>query len=140
MTATFHLEVVTLNKKLYDQKVSSLTVPGADGELTILANHVPLVVLLKAGEILVKDESGQESFLVISRGSLTVQKNKAVVMATSADLVDELNEEKIKQAQEQAEKILREKSFADDRSSADATAALEHAIAQMKTIRRRRRY
>jgi F0F1-type ATP synthase epsilon subunit len=54
--------------------------------------------------------------------------------------LDELNEEKIQEAKERAEKALKDKQFADDRSFADATAALEQSIAQLKVLKRRKHH
>lgn len=44
-----HVFVGKVGETLYDGQAISLTVPGAAGELTVLAGHMPLVTTLKAG-------------------------------------------------------------------------------------------
>jgi F-type H+-transporting ATPase subunit epsilon len=46
---TFSVSLVTPEGPAYEGEVEMLVVPGADGEIGVLARHAPLVALLKAG-------------------------------------------------------------------------------------------
>ena len=63
--STFHLVIATVGEALYDNAASSVTLPGSDGEFTVLANHEPFVTTLKPGTIRVKnDEKAEQEFQV----------------------------------------------------------------------------
>jgi F-type H+-transporting ATPase subunit epsilon len=133
------LEIISMYRQVFNGKVVSITAPGIEGEITILPHHIPLITPLKAGEIKIKEEGGTEKFLAIGNGFLMVEGNKVSILADSADLLDELTEEKILEAKKRAEIALTEKKFADDRSFADATALLEQSIAQLKVLKKRKK-
>ncbi|MBN1258191.1 ATP synthase F1 subunit epsilon [Candidatus Peregrinibacteria bacterium] len=137
--AQISLEIISLDRHVFNGKVVSLTVPGISGELTILPHHIPLVAPLKAGEITIRETDGQAKYLAIGSGFLVVANDKVSILADSADLLEELSEAKIMEAKEKAEKAIREKQFADDRSFADATAVLEQSLAQLKVLRKRKK-
>jgi len=133
------LEIISMYRKVFAGNAVAITVPGVEGELTILPHHIPLITPLKAGEIKIREEDGKEKFLAIGNGFLMVESDKVSILADTADLLDELTEEKILEAKQRAETALTEKKFADDRSFADATALLEQSIAQLKVLRKRKK-
>jgi len=49
--ATLRLEIVTPAAKAYSEDVDMVTVPGSEGELGILPQHVPLLTSIKPGEL-----------------------------------------------------------------------------------------
>jgi F-type H+-transporting ATPase subunit epsilon len=139
MAATFQLDIISLTKPTFSGPVNSITVPGADGELTIMAHHIPLITPLKAGEIIIRHDD-KETYMAVSSGFLVIDPGKVTVLADSADMLDELDEEKIMAAKAQAEKMLTEKQFADDRAFADTSAVLEKSIAQLKVLKRKKHH
>ncbi len=48
---TFKLKILTPDEKLFDGEVSQVVLPTKAGEITVLANHIPLISLLSIGEI-----------------------------------------------------------------------------------------
>jgi len=133
------LEIISMYRRVFDGNAVSITVPGIEGEITILPHHIPLITPLKAGEIKIREEGGNEKFLAIGNGFLMVESDKVSILADTADLLDELTEEKILEAKQRAENALKERKFADDRSFADATALLEQSIAQLKVLKKRKK-
>lgn len=85
-THTFKLEIVLPETPLPARNVSSIDVPAADGRLTVLANHQPLIAALAKGLMIVTDKDGQTTTFEISAGALQVDNNVATI------LVSELNE------------------------------------------------
>lgn len=53
MAATFSLKVLNPKHVVFEGKVESVFLPGDAGEFELLAYHVPIVSLLKEGEIVV---------------------------------------------------------------------------------------
>lgn len=137
MDKNFQLEIISLTHPSFSEKVTSVTVPSIDGELTLMAHHIPLITLLKAGEITLR-QGDREAFFAISSGFLVVDPNHVSILADSVEKLEELNEEKIRIAKENAEKLLTEKKFSDDRSFADVTATLEKSLAHLHILKKHR--
>jgi F-type H+-transporting ATPase subunit epsilon len=138
MSSTVKLEIITLTRPLYNGRIVSVTVPTTEGEITVLPNHIALMTPLKAGEIVVRHEGGKEDYVAISGGFLVVAPKKITILVDSAEMLEELDEKKIQEAKDRAEKLLTDRQFADDRAFADATAMLEKSIAQMKVLKRKK--
>lgn len=75
----FQLFINALNKSIFEGKAESLVLPGIDGELTILKNHIPLLTSLKSGKVRYKIEK-KEFSLDIKRGILEVRPERVVVL------------------------------------------------------------
>lgn len=73
------LKILTPEKRIYESQVVSVTVTGADGRLTILAGHAPMVAMLTEGPIIIRTE--RETIEgVTGRGLLRVDRNETAVM------------------------------------------------------------
>jgi len=79
MSNTFHLIIASVGETKFDGAAVSVTLPGADGELTILAHHEPLVTTLKQGTITVRESLGEKTFTIES-GIVEMSGNRAVVL------------------------------------------------------------
>ena len=138
--APFSLKIVTPERVVYEDTVDSLTATTQMGEVTILPNHVALVANLSAGEMRVTT-NGEEQFLVASTGFLEVRPgNKVVVLADTADRVEELELEVIEEAKERARRLLEEKRNVDEVAFADAAAMLERELARERVVIKRKKY
>lgn len=80
MAKFFHLSVARLTETLYEGDALSLTAPGDEGVLTVLAGHEALVTPLTAGTLRFVSGSGETTELEIPRGILEVSCNQATVL------------------------------------------------------------
>jgi F-type H+-transporting ATPase subunit epsilon len=102
-------KIVTPEKTIYENEIFQVTIPTTEGEITILPNHIPLISVLKAGDLRFKDSNG-EQHMAVSGGFVEVQgKNQIVILADHAQRVEDIDidkaEEARKRAQEQMEKL-----------------------------------
>ncbi len=75
-----YIHIAKTNGVLWGGEADSLTAPAREGEVTILAHHVPLATALKAGRLVVK-KAGAEVFTHdIDRGVLEVTAESATVL------------------------------------------------------------
>ena len=58
---SFTLVITAIDAPLYSGEAFSVTLPGEDGAMTVLAHHQALITRLKAGTILVKDAAGDHT-------------------------------------------------------------------------------
>jgi F-type H+-transporting ATPase subunit epsilon len=99
--ATFELSLVTPDGSAFDGEVEMLIVPGADGEIGVLARHAPLVALLKAGSTRVHLRRNQEvREFATGPGFFKVEQDRALALVDDAVEVDEIDPAR---AQEQLE-------------------------------------
>lgn len=77
---TFHLVVASVGQTFFDSRAQSVTVPGAAGEMQLLAHHEAIVTTLKLGTISVKDQEGSLHSFPVESGVLECANNRVVVL------------------------------------------------------------
>jgi len=99
------LEIVTPERRVFDETVDSVTVPTATGEVGILPNHAPLISSLKSG-ILSFANKGASEKMVVSGGFVEVSTSKVSVLTDIAEKADEIDVEAARAEREAAQKVL----------------------------------
>jgi F-type H+-transporting ATPase subunit epsilon len=134
MADKIRLRVVTPSRLLLDEEVDEVTAPGAFGEFGVLPDHIAFLSLLVAGEMSYKQGSAR-SYFAVSGGYAEVLDNTMTVLANSAEYADEIDVERARRAEEQAEKQMRQLN-PDDKEFIAADAALRWAQVQMQVANR----
>jgi len=75
------LEIITAESQLYSGEVTSVKLPGMDGEFEILNNHAPVISTLDKGIIRVIDNNNKTENFDINGGVIEMQNNKIIVLA-----------------------------------------------------------
>lgn len=76
----FTLTIATVGETLFHGEAVSLTVPSTNGEITILANHEPIVSVLREGEVIVRLAEGEPRVFAVTHGAVEVNDNRVVVL------------------------------------------------------------
>ena len=74
------LVIAKVDQVYFDGEAVSVTVPGSDGEMTILSNHEPFVTTLKPGNITVRTDPNEEQTFEITSGVLEVHAGGATII------------------------------------------------------------
>jgi F-type H+-transporting ATPase subunit epsilon len=77
---TLNLNIARVDKSLFTGAVLSVTVPGTEGEMTLLADHTALVSALRGGTIMIKHVDGTEENIPVQNGTLEVSQNHVTVL------------------------------------------------------------
>jgi F-type H+-transporting ATPase subunit epsilon len=101
------LELVIPQRKLMEVQTPWVTIPGSEGELGILPEHVPLLTMIGTG-LLRWSEGGQERRAAVHYGYAQVAANRVSVLVEMAERRGEIDAERARQAAERARKELRE--------------------------------
>lgn len=131
-------EIVTQERVVFEGTVDAVNLPGSEGRMGILPNHTALLTTLGYGEVIVRT-SGQEEFFAIGGGIVEVQPDRVVILADSAEHVEEIDIERAERARRRAEKYMSEGVPDDPERYAQIRASLERAQIRIDVARRRRR-
>jgi F0F1-type ATP synthase epsilon subunit len=74
----FKLKIVLLDGQEIEKEVSSLTCKTELGELTLLANHQPIIVIIEPGEIIL---DSKEKIFVNQKTILEFRNNQAKLLS-----------------------------------------------------------
>ncbi|MFA5926358.1 MAG: F0F1 ATP synthase subunit epsilon [Parcubacteria group bacterium] len=128
-------KIVTPERTVYESEVDQVTLPTSEGEITVLPNHIPLISVLRAGEIVAKREN-EEVAIAASGGMIEVQKNEITVLADTAERAEEIDVKRAEEAKARAEKIKEEKIRMDETEYATAAAILEKNLARIRVAKK----
>lgn len=110
MAETFKLKVVASNKVFFDGECLSLTIPMLDGgSKAFLAHHANTITPIDVGEMKIKKLSGEEIFAFVGNGLLEFFNNECTLVCISAELPEEIDARRAKEAEIRAEEELRQK-------------------------------
>jgi len=126
--STLRLEIVTPERKLYEEDVNMIVVKGVSGELGILPHHIPLVTPLKIAPVKAK-KSGGDEWIAVHGGFMEVRKDKVVILAEAAELGKDIDLMRARQAKERAERRLAEKAA--DLDYKRAELAFQRALSRL---------
>jgi F-type H+-transporting ATPase subunit epsilon len=115
-TKTFDLSLVTPEGAVYEGEAQMLIVPGAAGEIGVLARHAPLVAMLQAGEIRVKAGGEWQSFAA-GPGYFKVQQDRAIALVDDAVKAEEIDVEQARREVEEARARLERIDSGEDEES-----------------------
>jgi F-type H+-transporting ATPase subunit epsilon len=105
MADTFQLEIVTPERMLVKDSAEEMQLPGKDGYLGILPGHAPLITELAIGQMTYRS-GGTVHTLAVAWGFAEVLPDKVTVLAELAELAEDIDVKRAREAKERAEKRL----------------------------------
>src|SRR5687768_5634547 len=95
MAEAFQFELVSPERLLVSEKVESVVIPGAEGEMTVLANHSPVMTTIKPGVVTVKSTGGGEERYVVFGGFADILPEGCTLLAESAVAVGDIDRDDV---------------------------------------------
>jgi F-type H+-transporting ATPase subunit epsilon len=127
--ARLRVEVITPEGPAYADEARMVIVPGAEGELGVLARHAPLVARLNPGETRVMQTENEWVAFATGPGYFKVQHDVALVLVSSAQKANEIDTAAAQRDLEAAQQRL-EKARSDEDERAARRAARDVADAE----------
>ncbi|TAN32947.1 F0F1 ATP synthase subunit epsilon [Patescibacteria group bacterium] len=135
--ATLKFKIVTPEKTVYENDIFQVSIPTMTGEITILPNHIPLVSILKSGEMKVVDKLG-EQYIAVAGGFLEVKgNNEVVILADNAERAEEIDITRAEEARQRAEEQMKQVKTVQDIDFAKLQAVIDR---EMNRIRVGKKY
>jgi F-type H+-transporting ATPase subunit epsilon len=116
---TFSLSLTTPDGAVFEDEAEMVIVPGAAGEIGVLARHAPLIALLQAGSTRVYKNRDAEDVVEFATGPgfFTVEQDRALALVDTAVDVREVDpdtaREQLEEARAELERVERGESDAD---------------------------
>ena len=131
-------KIVTPEKVIYENEISQVTIPTMNGEITILPHHIPLVSVLKAGELKIKDKDGEHN-LAVSGGFLEVRgNNEIIILADHAERVADIDIAKAEEAKQRAEEQMKNIKDVQDVDYARIQAMIDRETNKLRVAKKYR--
>jgi F-type H+-transporting ATPase subunit epsilon len=114
---TFSVSVVTPDGPAFEGDVEMIVVPGASGEIGVLARHAPLIATLKAGSTRVHPGDGAVREFATGPGFFQVLQDRAIALVDDAVEASEIDDaratDQLEKAKAELDAIERGESTAD---------------------------
>lgn len=131
------VHVVTAEREVYaEDGVDQVTVPGVEGELTVLPQHAALLTMIQPGIMRIV-KGGEETDLAVMGGFLEVRDDRVTVLADAAERGEEIDVVEVEEARRRAERALEERQS--EESIVEAAASLQRALLRLRAAERTRR-
>jgi F-type H+-transporting ATPase subunit epsilon len=132
---TFSISLTTPDGSVFDDEAEMVIVPGAAGEIGVLARHAPLIALLQAGStrVYTNREAQEVQEFATGPGFFTVEQDRALALVDTAVNVREIDpavaEDQLEQAKAELERVERGESEADRWQLEQRIKAAENQLA-----------
>ena len=128
--AVFTLEVVTQERTVVMTEVEYVLLPGTDGSFGILSGHQPIMASLGIGVLEFGPLHGKRRKIALGGGFMEMNGDRLNVMAHTAELAEEIDVLRARQAKQRAEQRLADRHG--DLDIARAQIALQKALLRLK--------
>ena len=120
--ASFKFDLVSPERLLVSEDVESVIIPGAEGEMTVMPDHAPVMTTIKPGVVTVKAAGGAEQRYVVFGGFADILPSGCTLLAEEAVAVGDINREDVNDAKSDGAKAKAQEYL-------DQLTTLEQAIA-----------
>ena len=124
MAELMKFELVSPERLLMSEDVQQVTVPGSEGEFTVLARHAPVLSTMRPGLLSVIANGGNEEKIFVRGGFAEVNPDGLTVLAEEAIHMSDLDQNALAQQIKNAEEDVADAT--DDEKRARAQEALDH--------------
>ncbi|RWB19188.1 MAG: F0F1 ATP synthase subunit epsilon [Mesorhizobium sp.] len=128
MAEAFKFELVSPERLLVSEQVEFVVIPGAEGEMTVLAQHAPVMTTIKPGVVTVKAAAGKEERYVVFGGFADILPSGCTLLAESATHVNDIDRADI------TRRIQEAREDAADAKDDESRAKAEQFLSQLTTL------
>jgi F-type H+-transporting ATPase subunit epsilon len=120
MAEAFKFELVSPERLLVSEDVEWVVIPGAEGEMTVMASHAPVMTTIKPGVVTVKASSGSEERYVVFGGFADILPSGCTLLAESATHVNDIDRDEIQRRIQEAKEDAADAKDDETRTKAEA--------------------
>ena len=103
MEKAIAFKIATPEAVIYEDEVFQVSIPTTSGEITVLPGHIPLISVIQAGELKIKDKEG-DHVLAVAGGFVEITgPREIVILADNAERAEAIDIERAEAAKKRAE-------------------------------------
>jgi len=103
---TFNLQIISPVRVFFDGEAVMAEMKTTEGEIGVLAGHIPLTAILTPGILRIKQLDGEKE-AALHDGFVKITKDKVVILAESCEWPDEIDINRAEEAKLRAERRLK---------------------------------
>ena len=111
MEKNFNLEIISPESILLSEKVNSVTIPSFEGEMTILADHIPLITFLRPG--ITKVEGSKQNQFFVEEGTVEFSNNTLIILSSTITSLESIKNQNINKIIEESKSKLTQDNLSD---------------------------
>jgi F-type H+-transporting ATPase subunit epsilon len=119
MADSFKFDLVSPERLLVSEDATAVVIPGADGEMTVMAHHAPVMTTVKPGVVTVTLAAGGQQKFVVFGGFADIVGTGCTLLAESAVNVNDINRSDLDQRIQDAREDVADAKNDDERTKAE---------------------
>ncbi|UCI08453.1 F0F1 ATP synthase subunit epsilon [Mesorhizobium sp. B1-1-8] len=128
MAEAFKFELVAPERLLVSEQVESVVIPGAEGEMTVMAQHAPVMTTIKPGVVTVNTAGGKQERFVVFGGFADILPSGCTLLAESAVHVNDIDRADL------TRRIQEAREDAADAKDDESRSRAEQFLSQLTTL------
>ena len=105
---TLQVELVSPERILFSGEAEMVVCRTTGGEIAFLTGHAPFLGALGIGTVRIHREGGEVLKAAVHEGFVEVKDSRVIILSDVAELPDQIDADRARRAQEDAERRLRE--------------------------------
>ena len=102
----FNLQIISPTRVFFDGDIDMVEMKTTEGEIGVLAGHIPLTAILEPGVLRIKKSDGDKE-AALHDGFVKITKDKVTILAESCEWPDEIDVNRANEAKTRAERRLK---------------------------------
>lgn len=102
----FNLQIISPTRVFFDEDVDMVEMRTTEGEIGVLAGHIPLTAILEPGELTIH-QNGQNRIAAMLDGFVEIRKDKVTVLAEACEWPEEIDVHRAEEAKTRAERRIK---------------------------------
>ncbi len=134
MADTFHLKITSPDRIFFEGEVTMVEINTTEGQIGVLANHIPLTSVLAPGVCYLNVPDGDPKVCVIHGEIFEILQDSMTILAEVCEWPNEIDVNRAEEAHGRAQKRLADKSEGTDIER--AILALKRSVARIEAARK----
>ena len=111
MSEKFTLEIISPDNLIIKTSAMEVVIPSFEGEMTILADHIPIITFLRPG--IARIEGSKESKYFVEEGTVEFSNNTLIILSSLIIPVENIKSENISKMIEESKVQLTQEKLSD---------------------------
>ena len=103
---TFNLQIISPTRVFFDGDATMVEMKTTEGEIGVLAGHIPLTAILEPGVLRIRQEQGEKE-AALHDGFVKITKDRVTILAESCEWPDEIDVNRAEEAKIRAERRIK---------------------------------